>query len=190
MAGNSISIKNMVCPRCVSAVKAELEKLNIKYTSVNLGEAILDNPLTESAKYNLSQNLNKLGFELLNDKNARTIEKIKNTIIEFIHYSNKLESELKLSDHLKNSLGQNYSTLSKLFSDVEGITIEKYMIIQKIEKAKEFLIYDEMNISEIAYHLNYSTSQHFSTQFKNVTGLSPSQFKKGRPNLRKSLDEL
>jgi AraC-like DNA-binding protein len=187
MEDYKISIKNMVCPRCIMAVETVLNDHSIKYKEVILGEITLYKEIEEEEKKKISDDLEKLGFEVLSDKKTQTIERIKTIIIETIHHDDELEHFGNISEYISRALGHNYSSLSKLFSDVEGITIEKYMINQKIEKAKELLIYGELNINEIAISLGYSSSQHLSTQFKTITGLSPSEFKKDRSHSRKPL---
>lgn len=185
----TLFIKNMVCNRCIMVVQSELEKLGFDVKSVKLGEVVLANELTADEKSKIDQVLVLLGFELIDDKKGRTIEKIKNIIIELVHQK---DSEIKtnLSELLSNELHHDYNYLSNLFSDVEGTTIEKYFIAQKIEKVKELLVYDEMSLSEIAYRLNYSSVSYLSNQFKKVTGLSPSHFKQIRQDKRKPLDKV
>jgi len=182
-------IKNMVCNRCIMAVKSALESIGLTPLQVELGEVLLKENDISLEKDKLIQVLQPLGFELLNDKKARTIEKIKNLITELIQNKNN-KLTITLSELLSKEVHQDYSTLSKLFSEVEGMTIEKYYILQKIEKVKELLIYDELSLSEIAFRLNYSSVAYLSNQFKKITGLSPSHFKKLRPIKRKPLDEL
>lgn len=190
MTEKKINIKNMVCPRCIMAVKDALDQHNIKYSVVNLGEVFLDQELIHNQKKALKDTMEKLGFELLNDKKSQIIEKIKNTIVHMVHHQNEPEKIGKLTEQLPEILGQSYSSLSKFFSEVEGITIERYLILQKIEKAKELLVYEELNISEIAFKLNYSSSQHFSRQFKEITGLTPTIFLQNKGGLRKTLDKI
>jgi AraC-like DNA-binding protein len=182
-------IKNMVCSRCEMAVTSELEKMEIPILSMQLGEVELSRNLEETEKKLLAKNLNALGFELLDDKISKTIERIKNRIIDLVHYpSEKLK--VNLSTYLAEDLKQDYSTLSALFSETEGITIEHYFIAQKIEKAKELLVYNELTLSEIALQLHYSTVAHLSNQFKKVTGFTPSHFKKLKEAKRKQIDTL
>ncbi len=190
MDNYTLYIKNMVCPRCIEAVQDLLqnEKLDIEY--IELGKVVLNNKLTPEDLPKLGELLKKRGFELLQDKNKRIIDEIKTEIIKIIHYDKDIEGHVNISDHISKALGYDYSYLSSLFSSIMGVTIEKYLIAQKIEKAKELLIYDELSISEIAYQLNYSSSQHFSRQFKAVTGLSPSSFNKNRKARRKPLNEI
>lgn len=182
-------IKNMVCDRCILVVKQELEKLNLQYSSVTLGEVALAIEPSEKQLIQLKENLAVLGFEVLDDSRKKLIEKIKNIIIEQIHYSDA-DDKHNFSEILSQKLHKDYSYLSNLFSEVEGITIEKYVINQKIEKAKELMVYDELNLSEIAFRLGYSSVAHLSSQFKKVTGLAPSHFKKLGGIQRKSLDKI
>lgn len=184
-----IYIKNMVCSRCEMVVTLELEKMEIPILSIKLGEVELFRNLEESEKQTLTKKLNALGFELLDDKISKTIERIKNLIIDLVHYQNE-KLKINLSTYLAEDLKQDYSVLSNLFSETEGITIEHYFISQKIEKAKELLIYNELTLSEIAIQLNYSNVAHLSNQFKKVTGFTPSHFKKLKDIKRKQIDTL
>ena len=184
-----IYIKNMVCNRCITAVKQEFEKLKLPVTNISLGEVQLKKEPSEKQLLRLKQNLIVLGFELLDDNKKKLIEKIKNIIIEQVHHS-QIDEQHNFSEILSKKLNKDYSYLSGLFSSVEGVTIEKYIINQKIEKAKELIIYNEMNLSEIAYHLGYSSVAHLSAQFKKVTGLTPTYFKKSGGTYRKTLDSI
>jgi len=179
----------MVCDRCKMVVKAELEKMGYHPFSVELGEVMLKKELSPEEKTKLNKNLQTVGFELIDDKKSRLIEKIKNLIIELVH---RQDSTLKinLSDYLSSQLNHDYNYMTNLFSEVEGTTIEKYFIGQKIEKVKELLVYDELTLSEIAWQLNYSSVAHLSSQFKKVTGLTPSHFKNIRAQKRKPLDKV
>lgn len=184
-----VYIKNMVCSRCIMVVQNELDKLGLSATNVGLGEVTLEKDLTAEKKKKLEEALTPLGFELIDDKKSRIIEKIKNVIIEQVR---DLDNELKtnLSDVLSSRLHNDYNYLSNLFSEVEGTTIEKYFIAQKIEKVKELLVYDELTLSEIAFRLNYSSVAYLSNQFKKVTGLTPSHFKQIGEEKRKPLDKV
>lgn len=182
-------IKNMVCRRCKMAVASELDKLGIKTLSVGLGEVELQQPIDDAKKATLSANLNVLGFELIDDKKSKVIERIKNLIIDLVHYRNN-DLKMNLSQHLSTELGQEYSALSNLFSEVEGTTIEQYFIAQKIERVKELITYDELSLSEIAYQLNYSSVAYLSNQFKKVTGFSPTYFKNLKSQKRKQIEDL
>ena len=178
----------MVCPRCISAVENLLNEMHARPIYVQLGEVVLAQPLAIDQLYQLGINLQKLGFELLDDNRKQQIEKIKSIVIDHIHYLD--DDKFIFSEILAKELHKEYSQLSRLFSETEGITIEQYIIHQKIEKTKELLAYNEMNLSEIAFKLGYSSVAHLSGQFKKVTGLTPSQFKAQGIHLRKSLDDV
>ncbi len=182
-------IKNMVCNRCIMVVQNELTKLGLQPTNIALGEVSLDKEPTNKEKEQLEKALLAVGFEVIDDKKSRLIEKIKNVIIRLVHHQ---ENELKtnLSEILSKELHHDYNYLSNLFSEVEGTTIEKYFIAQKIEKVKELLVYDELSLSEIAFRLNYSSVAYLSNQFKKVTGLTPSHFKQVKAGKRKPLDKV
>lgn len=181
----------MVCPRCISAVKSELENLNLDYTSVELGEVELEtNILGIETKSTFAKNLKKIGFELIDDDNSRIVDKIKTVIIKYIHYDYK-EIKVKFSEYLSDELKLGYSYLSNLFASIESTTIEQFVIKQKIERAKELLFYNELTLSEISYNLGYSSVAHLSSQFKKVTGMTPSAFKKLKDvKQRKNLDRV
>jgi AraC-like DNA-binding protein len=182
-------IKNMVCNRCKMVVKSELEKIGLHSISVELGEVELLQDLKENEKQAVAKNLSLLGFELLDDKISRTIERIKNLIVDLVHHQDE-ELKTNLSDYLVEHLMQDYSTLSNLFSEVEGTTIERYFIAQKIEKVKELLTYNELTLTEIAMQLNYSNVAHLSNQFKKTTGFTPTYFKQLKEKKRKQIDDL
>ena len=182
-------IKNMVCNRCLLVVKNELEKLGVPVKNLMLGEVELDREISDTEKNTIHQHLQTFGFEVIDDKKSRLIGQIKSLIIELVHHQNS-ELRSNLSDFLRDKLHHDYSYLSNLFSDVEGTTIEKYYIAQKIEKVKELLVYDELSLGEIAFQLNYSSVAHLSNQFKKVTGLTPSHFKNIKSARRKPLDEV
>lgn len=186
---NTIFIKNMVCDRCVMVVQNELEKLGLDAKNIKLGEVILSKEITSLEKENLSKTLEPLGFEVIDDKKGRIIEKIKNIIIDLVHHQDS-DVKINLSDVLSDKLHHDYNYLSNLFSEVEGTTIEKYFIAQKVEKVKELLVYDELSLSEIAFRLNYSSVAYLSNQFKKVTGLTPSHFKQIKEDKRKPLDKV
>jgi YesN/AraC family two-component response regulator len=170
-------------------VQHELEKLGITPVKVTLGEVTLDAELNQTKRQNLENSLTALGFEIIDDRKSRMIEKIKTIIIQLIHVQdNRLQQNL--SEILSNDLHHDYNYLSNLFSEVEGITIEKYFIAQKIERVKELLVYDELSLSEIAFQLNYSSVAYLSSQFKKVTGLTPSHFKQIKTEKRKPLDQV
>lgn len=184
-----VYIKNMVCSRCEMVVRTVFEKMEIPILSMQLGEVGISENLDENQKQLLSENLKALGFELLDDKISKTIERIKNLIIDVVHYQNE-KLKINLSSYIVEDLKQDYSALSNLFSETEGITIEHYFIAQKIEKVKELLIYNELSLSEIAFQLNYSSVAHLSNQFKKTTGITPTQFKQLKDKKRKQIDEL
>jgi len=182
-------IKNMVCNRCIMAVKSELEKLDYQPINITLGEVLLSKEITDSEKDIVNQRLKTLGFEIIDDKKSQIIGQIKSAIIEIVHHQNG-DLKSNLSDYLSKKLHHDYTYLSNLFSEIEGTTIEKYFIAQKIEKVKELLVYDELSLSEIAAQMNYSSVAYLSNQFKKVTGLTPTYFKNIKEDKRKPLDEL
>ncbi|GEL09877.1 Helix-turn-helix domain-containing protein [Flavobacterium glycines] len=184
-----IYIKNMVCGRCEMAVKKVLEEMKITALSIKLGEVEIATDLDANQKQLLSKNLNSLGFELLDDKISKTIERIKNRIVNLVHYQNE-QLKVNLSTYIADDLKQDYSALSNLFSENEGITIEHYFITQKIEKVKELMNYNELSLSEIAFQLNYTDVAHLSNQFKKITGFSPTAYKQFQENSRKQIDKL
>lgn len=188
-----IHIKNMVCGRCISAVQTTLIKHGLHPVSIDLGVAsVKEDVISDEVREKVSNELKEQGFELLDTAKSKVLDRIKSLIIDKIHHQDRLDLKVNWSDFIADELHQDYNTLSTLFSSVEGITIEQYIIRQKIEKAKELIFYDEKNLSEIAFFLEYSSVQHFSTQFKKVTGLTPSQFKKMRDSnkYRKPLDSI
>ena len=165
-------------------VKDELEKLGIDYLNIDLGMVQLKEKITPYKRQQLKESLIKSGLELLDDKKSILIEKIKNVIIEMIHYADELPS-VNYSDYISKKLDHDYTYLANIFSEVKGITIQQFIIIHKIEKVKELILYDELNLTEISYKLHYSSVAHLSNQFKKITGLSPSfykQLKKKRTN--------
>lgn len=185
-----IYVKNMVCNRCIMVVKQELEQLQLHPLQVSLGEVVLqEDKLSDAQHAAVEKALGQAGFELISDRNGRIIEKIKNVIITQVHHSNE-ELRQKFSALISSELHYDYSYLSKLFSEVEGITIEQYIINQKIEKVKELLAYDELSLTQIADEMGYSSVAHLSAQFKKVTGLPPSHFKNIGNKLRKPLDNV
>lgn len=179
----------MVSLRCKMLVKSELEKLDIACKNVELGEAELDAPISDRQHQQLKIALTKSGLELMDDKKAMLVEKIKNVIVEMVHYADEFP-ETNFSDFLSKKLNHNYTYLSNLFSEVKGTTIEQFIILHKIEKVKELIIYDELNLTEIAFKMNYSSVAHLSNQFKKITGLTPSFFKKLKNKRRSSLEDM
>lgn len=186
---DTLYIKNMVCPRCIMAVEDLLQSMNLPFREVRLGEAKLENPISPQDRKALETRLSALGFALINQKDQRIIEQIKHVIIQQVH-GDQNPSNLTLSELLSQKLHWEYSSLSQLFSRVEGVTIEKYYIAQRIEKVKELLVYDELSLTEIADLLQYSSVSYLSNQFKQVTGLRPSHFKKLGTEKRKSIDQI
>ena len=178
----------MVCPRCISAVEKTFEDIKVKPVQVQLGEVTLSKELNGKQSLLIKEKLESLGFELLDDNRKQQIEKIKSIVINYIHHLE--DGKFVFSDIIANKLKKEYSQLSKLFSTTEGITIEQYIILQKTEKVKELLIYNQMNLSEISDKMGYSSVAHLSSQFKKTTGLTPSQFKAQGIHLRKTLDNL
>ena len=179
----------MVCNRCITAVKNELEKLNADIKSIDLGEAEIEGNLSPQKLAELGIILKQLGFEIINDKKDRLIEQIKNEIVYVIHHSESILNT-NLSFWLADKLHYDYTYLSNLFSEVEGTTIEKYFISQRIEKVKELLVYDELSLSEIAETMGYSSAAYLSSQFKKVTGFTPTHYKSVKENKRRKIDEL
>ena len=190
MASTVLHIKNMVCNRCIKVVREELTGLGFTIKSIELGEVILKEQLSPEDADKVKQVLADNDFELIDDKKSWIINKIKTLIIEYIHHDREKLEYQNLSDFLAHETGYDYSYLSNLFSSVEGQTIEHFLILQKVEKVKELLVYDEMTLNEISYQLGYSSVQHLSLQFKKVTGLTPSHFKKIRKKKRKPLDQI
>jgi AraC-like DNA-binding protein len=179
----------MVSNRCKMAVKEELKKLGLHYIVVDLGEVDLMEDLSGEQREQLNMGLKNSGLELMDDKKAILIEKIKTTIIEMVHYSPDM-IKVNFSDFLSEKLHHEYKYLANLFSEVQGTTIEHYMIAHKVERIKELIIYDEMNMTEIAYIMNYSSVAHLSNQFKKATGLSPSHYKQLKDKRRSPIEEV
>jgi AraC-like DNA-binding protein len=182
-------IKYMVSIRCKMVVKTELIKLGLHYAIVDLGEVEIKEELTNEKREQLKIALLKSGLELMDDKKAILIEKIKKVIIEMIHYADELP-KIKNSDYISEKLNHDYTYLANLFSEVTGITIEHFIIAHKIEKVKELLLYDELSLTEISYKLNYSSVAHLSKQFKKATGLTPSFFKQLKNKRRSTLENV
>jgi len=178
----------MVCPRCITAVNKIFLDLGAEIQSSSLGQ-VVTNKLPENKTSILRENLLQLGFELLDDKESKLINQIKSIVIQQIHQEN-ISTTVNLSTILSQELRNDYSYLSRLFSSIEGRTIEKFVLQQKIERVKELLTYDQLSISEIAHKMSYSSNAHLSTQFKKVTGMTPTSFKKMRTHNRSSLDEI
>ena len=179
----------MVSLRCKMMVKSELEKLGIKYSMIELGEVEITETLDQNKFLSLKAALHESGLELMDDKKAMLIEKIKNVVIDMVHYADEFP-KTKFSHYLSDKLKVDYTTMSNIFSQTKGITIEHYIMLHKIEKVKELLIYDELNLTEIADKMHYSSISHLSNQFKKITGLTPTFFKNMKLRRRQSLEDL
>lgn len=184
-----LHIKNMVCDRCIMAVGSVLKEAGYTPVYITLGRAELSEELSPVGIREIDHRLRELGFELIDDHKSQTIEKIKNMIVNFIHYGKDNQNQ-NYSALIESELGRDYTYISNLFSSVEGITIEKYIINQKIERVKELLVYDELTLSEIAFDMGYSSVAYLSGQFKKVTGLTPTHFKQIGADRRKPLDQV
>lgn len=184
-----IYIKNMVCIRCQMVVKAELEKLGLHYAYVKIGEANIIENLSPEQLNQLDTAFRKAGLEIMDDKKSILVEKIKNVIIEQVHYSEE-QIKVNLSDYLSEKLNYDYTYLANLFTEVKGITIEKFYLAHKIEKVKELIVYDELTLTEIAYRMHYSSLAHLSNQFKKMTGLTPTHFKMLKNKKRGTLEDV
>ncbi|HKX86200.1 MAG TPA: helix-turn-helix domain-containing protein [Flavobacterium sp.] len=182
-------IKYMVSNRCITAVKEELKKLGLHFIVVDLGEIEIMEDISSEKRMILQRRLMTIGLELMDDKKAILIERIKNTVVEMVHHSDEI-IKVNFSDYLSEKLGYNYTYLANLFSEVQGTTIEQFIISHKIERIKELIIYDELNISEIAWKMNYSSVAHLSSQFKKMTGLSPLHFKQLKGKRRTPIEEI
>lgn len=180
----------MVCDRCIKAVAVIFKNAGTSLANVRLGRVEIENELTEEQQVTIKNALEEEGFEWLDDQKVKLVEEIKQLIIELVHYSNLDEMMENLSGFLSSKLHKDYHYLSTLFPAVENTTIEQYFILQKIEKVKEWLVYDELRMNEIAFKLGYSSAAHLSAQFKKVTGFTPSQFKRLKDHHRKPLDHL
>ena len=188
---NIIYVKNMVCNRCIKVIQTEFEKLGINIKNISLGEVQTEEPLEKIPLKKINEVLVQNGFEIIEDQKAQIVEKIKNYIIHIIYSNNyPVNENHKFSLLIESEMNLNYNYLSGLFSSLESITIEQYIILQKVERVKELLKYGELTLSEIAYKLGYSSVQHLSNQFKKVTGFTASQFKSLAGNMRKPLDEV
>ena len=179
----------MVCIRCQMIVKAELEKIGLPYVYVRIGEADIIGEVRPEQLDQLNINLKKSGLLLMDNKKSVLVEKIKNAIIELVHYTDD-QIKVNLSDFLSSELNYDYTYLANLFSEVKGITIEKFYLTHKIEKVKELIVYDELNLSEIAYKMHYSSVAHLSNQFKKYTGLTPTHFKELKNKRRETLEDV
>ncbi len=179
----------MVSLRCKMVVKDELLKMGLHFTNVDLGFVEITEELNLAEHDALKLSLLNYGLELLDDKRSILIEKVKNIIIEMVHYADELP-EVKYSEYISKKMGYDYTYLANIFSEVKGITIQQYIIVHKIEKVKELLLYDELNLTEISYKLQYSSVAHLSNQFKKITGLSPSYYKKLKEKRKETLENI
>jgi len=186
---NKLFIKNMVCQRCVLTVENIFKDLRIPFSKISLGEADLEKKLSDADLKELDQELNKVGFELIEKRVNKIIEDIKKAVMEYLNLGMENEN-LKLSSFIIKRIPYDYSYLSDLFSTIEGKTIEQFFILTRIEKVKELLVYDQLSLTEISYQTGFSSVHHLSAQFKKVTGLTPSHFKKIAADKRKYLDKL
>ena len=182
-------IKYMVSLRCKMIVKDELNNMDIQHAAIDLGMVEIPEGITQQQREQLKRSLLKSGLELLEDKKSILIERIKNVVIEMIHYSDELPN-VNYSDYISEKLNHDYAYLSNIFSEVKGSTIQHFIIVHKIEKVKELLLYDELNLTEISYKLHYSSVAHLSNQFKKITGLTPSYFKKLRQKRKETLENV
>lgn len=185
-----IFIRNMMCSSCIRVVKEDLTKLGITVLDVKLGEATISFDPEKISSSQIEEVLQELGMGLISDKDEIVVEQIKQTIIELVHYMNNVDSIVRKSEYLVEKMGRSYQTLSKLFSKVEPITLEKYIILQKIERVKELALEDKISLSEIAWMMDYSSPHHLSNQFKIITGISLSDFKKDPATHKKSINNL
>jgi AraC-like DNA-binding protein len=184
-----LHIKNMVSLRCRMVVQQELQKLGLRYIEIGLGMVEFANEITNDKRELLKKNLLIWGLELMEDKKTILVEKTKNLIIEMIHYSDELP-DVNNSDYLSEKLGYDYSYLSNIFSEVNGNSLQHFIIQHKIERIKELILYDELNLSEISYKLHYSSVSHLSNQFKKITGVTPSFYKKMKQKRSHNLEDL
>lgn len=179
----------MVSTRCKMAVKEVLKNLGLHFIVVDLGEVDIMETISADEREELKNALHVSGLELMDDKRAVLIEKIKNVIIEMVHHSDDLP-KMNYSNYIGEKLGHDYTYLSNIFSEVKGITIQQFIIVHKIERAKELMLYDELNLTEVSYKLHYSSVAHLSAQFKKITGLTPSQFKKLKDKVRRPIEDI
>ncbi|MFC4871961.1 helix-turn-helix domain-containing protein [Negadavirga shengliensis] len=182
-------IKYMVSLRCKMVVKEELKKLGLDHFEIDLGVVNIHQEISDEQRLQLAKNLRKSGLELLENKKSILIEKIKNLIIEMVHYEEDIPN-MNNSDYISKKLGYDYTYLANIFSEVKGMTIQQFIIRHKIERVKELLLYDELSLSEISYKLHYSSAAHLSNQFKKVTGLTPSFYKKMKKKRDQNLENL
>jgi len=186
---STLFVKNMVCPRCIRAVERVFDEANLPTKNVQLGEVEIAAEPTAEQLDSLKKSLEKEGFELLDDQRSRLIEKVKSLLIGQVQ-SGEVPENFSLVKFMGKALHRDYSAISKLFTEVEGITLEQYFILQKIEKVKEWLVYNELTLSEIAFRLGYSSVAYLSSQFKKVTGMTPTEFKNNHSGRRHALDHI
>jgi AraC family transcriptional regulator len=189
-SGQRIFIRNMVCSCCIRLVREDLTKLGVVVLDVKLGEATIVYETSKISRAQIDQVLHGLGMSLISNKDEILVEQIKQTVIELVHYMNNVDSIARKSEYLVEKMGKSYQTLSKVFSKVEAITLEKYIILQKIERVKELALEDKISLSEIAWMMDYSSPHHLSSQFKLITGISLSDFKKDPSAYKRPIDEL
>ncbi|MFC0321194.1 MULTISPECIES: helix-turn-helix domain-containing protein [Olivibacter] len=185
-----LHIKNMVCGRCIMVVRQQLENLGLQVLEISLGTVKISPDPTEGQLHLISSSLNVLGFELLTKEKNQLIERIKNVVIELVHHSDLISLNESIMNVVSKRLNKDQAYLSRLFSDSQGVTIERYIIQQKVERVKELLLYGELTLNEISYEMGYSSNAHLSNQFKSITGLTPSQFKGLNKQVRLSLDKV
>jgi AraC-like DNA-binding protein len=185
-----IAVRNMVCARCIKVVKQVLGNLNIPYNAVELGYIKTKDELSAAQHEALKHSLETEGFSLVEDDKAAIVEQVKTLIIDLVYNKDLAEFNINLSAYLVNELHKDYTTISQLFSTVENTTIEQYFILQKLERVKEMLVYDQLTLSEIAWKMGYSSMAHLSAQFKKTTGFTPSQFRKLKEHKRTVIDKL
>ncbi|CAN5242008.1 hypothetical protein BH23BAC1_BH23BAC1_12920 [soil metagenome] len=190
MKTTHLYIKNMVCNRCIKVVREELEGLGLEVQKIKLGEVVVNGSSDAINFIALKENLDVNGFELIDDKKARLIEKVKNLVVEIVHQGEEHAINVNFSNLIAERVGLDYNYVSSLFSSLESITIERYIILQRIERVKELLVYNELTLSEIAWKTGYSSVQYLSNQFKKVTGLTPSHFKEIKEDKRRALDQV
>lgn len=183
-------VKNMVCDRCILILRQQLENFGFEVKKISLGKIEIEPAASLSQLQDIGAALAGLGFELMDKEKDQLVEQIKTQVIDLVHYADLNEIHQSISQLIADKLNKDYAYLSRQFSDAEGLTIEKYVIQQKIEKVKELLEYGELNLNEIAYKMGYSSSAHLSTQFKSLTGLTPSKYRAATLNDRKSLDKV
>jgi AraC family transcriptional regulator len=190
LQATTLHIKNMISRCCIVLIKERLEKAGVSVEEISLGEATVRFDETRVSRDDIRQVLLELGMDLIEDREQQLVEKIKVAVIELIHYMNNVDSVVRKSDYLVEKLGQSYSSLSRTFSSHEQITLERYIILNKIERIKELIDHDEFTLSEIAYMMDYSSVQYLSTQFRNITGMTVSEYKTSGRSSKKPLDQL